>query len=137
MGIRFPTGRSTGKHGKDLMQCLDANMSFWSKNFWPPIVTRFESPRLQFVNAHWRKGWQDTPQQYRWAQGFCETLKGLMRKSFIRKVCKSFRPRIERVLVPPKLAILNNLLPLISLCYKNYLISLQITLLYLSIENIT
>ena len=40
--------------------------------FLTPTVTRFESPWLQLVGTHWGKDLKDTPQQHRWAQGFCE-----------------------------------------------------------------
>ena len=43
-----------------------------TKRILIPTVTQFEPPLLQLVDAHWRKGWQDTPQQPKWAQCFCE-----------------------------------------------------------------
>ena len=49
-----------------------ANMRNRAKKFLSPTITRFETPRFQPVNAHWGKILQNTPEQHRWGQGFCE-----------------------------------------------------------------
>ena len=75
------TGMSAGKHtAKTAQDRLDANMSSWPRDLLTPTVTRFQSPRLQLVGAHWGKGLHDTPQQHEWAQGFCELLMAVNEK---------------------------------------------------------
>ena len=64
--------RSAGTHGNDSAGLVERQHELLAHRLLAPAVSRFESPRLQLVNSHCGKGLQDTPQQYRWAQGFCE-----------------------------------------------------------------
>ena len=76
-GYVYQQDRATAHtaHGKDCVgnTCWTPTWDFGSKII-TPRVTRFEPLRLEFADAQWEKHLQNTPQQNRWAQGFCKPL---------------------------------------------------------------
>ena len=77
---------------------LDANRSFWPKDYWPS-----QSPYLNFFNFSL---WTNIEEKvckicHSNTDKFKTSVSSawrLMRKRFVRKVCKSFRSRLDRVI---------------------------------------
>ena len=96
--------RTQRRHTQDW---LDANMSFWPKDFWPHNH-QIEAFSLQLVDTLWGKGLHDTPNQY------TDELKTYVNdawRSVSSGILQNFQPRLARVL-PPKVVTFNNLMSL-------------------------
>ena len=83
---------------KIVQQWLKTNMNFWSKDFWPP-----QSPDLNPLDYSVWAHIENKACKVRHSN--TEELKSSvcrawtpMKKDYIRKVCKAFRPRLERVI---------------------------------------
>ena len=83
---------------KNVQEWLGSNMNFWPKDFWPPqspdlnpldysVWTHIESKACKVRHSSVEELKSSVNRS--WAS---------MRKDFIRKVCKGFRPRLSRVI---------------------------------------
>ena len=107
-------------------------MSYWPKDFCPPQSLDLSPLEFSLWKHIEETACKLRPSNTDELKTSVNRVWQLLKKDFTRKVCKSLRPRFERVLLQ-KVATLNNVMSLgvsISLCYKSCLISLHTSLLY-------